>query len=443
MKSTATIARLALAAFLGTSLAIVPVSGISLSGLGVSDALAQSSEQQKPKKRKTRRARTVGQTVARKLGAVGTLMEEKDYVGAMVELDKLLARKINDYERGRVHYYRGYVFSDQGDYKNAILAYEAVLGLKDLPTKFEDQIRFQLAQLNFAEGRYRKSLRLLDDWMQYQETPSIQSYKIKGQAHYALEEYKQALVPLETAIRRTRELGKPVRENMWGLIKTVYREMGNLKKVREILEILIINYPPKASYWLELAFSYGELGLMDKELAAIEMAYIQGFLVKENHQIGLAQRYMNAEAPIKAAWVMSKGLDDELIEGAKKTFDVYSQALVQAREYRDAEKPLEQAAKLSDDGELYLRLGSVYAERDNWSGAISALRRGLQKGLKRPDHGHMQLGRAYYNAERLKDARSEFVKARKDKRSRKDATTWIKYLDGEIERRRKLKEAMN
>jgi tetratricopeptide (TPR) repeat protein len=443
MKSTATIARLAVAAILGTSLAIAPVSGVSLSGLGVSQAMAQSSDEKTAKKRKTRRARTVGQTVGRKLGTVATMMEEKDYVGAMAELNKLLDRKINSYERGMVHYYRGYVFSDQGDYKGAIGAYTALLSLEDLPTNFEDQIRFLLAQLNFAEGHYRLSLRLLDEWMKYQETPSIQAYKIKGQAHYALEEYTKALVPLETAIRRTEEAGQTVRENMWGLVKSIYREMGDLKKVREILEILILNYPPKASYWLELAYVYGELEMEAKELAAIEIAYIQGFLVKENHLIGLAQRYMNAEAPIKASWVIGKGLDDGQIEEEEKTFDVYSQSLVQAREYRDAEAPLKKAAKLSDDGELFLRLGSVYSERDNWSGAISALRKALQKGVKRPDQGRMQLGRAYYNAERLKDARAEFRKARKDKRSRKDAARWIKFLDSEIERIRRLKEAMN
>lgn len=444
MKTTASISRIAAAAVLGASLAIVPVSGSNLTGLGVSQALAQSSGQKATPKRKTRRARTLNQTLARKLGEVATLIEEeKDYAGALIALDKLMERKNNSYEVGMIHYYRGYVFSDQGDYKNALVAYSALLGIEGLPTNFEDQIRFLLAQLNFAEGHYRKSLQLLDEWMKYQETPSIQAYKVKGQAHYALEEYRQALKPLETAIRLVQEAGQTVRENTWGLVKSIYREIGNLSKVREILEILILNYPPKASYWLELAYVYGELEMQDKELAAIEVAYIQGFLEKENHLVGLAQRYMNAEVPIKASWVMGKGLDDGNVEKAEKTFDVYSQSLVLAQEYKDAEKPLEAAAKMSDKGELYLRLGSVYAERDNWSGAISALRKALRKGVKRQDQAHMQLGRAFFNAERLVDARKEFNKARKDSRSRKDAGSWIKYLNNEIERRKRLKDSLN
>lgn len=451
MKTTATNTRLALAAVLGLSLAIAPVSGITLSGsgitlsgIGASEALAQSSDKPATKKRKTRRAKTVGQTVGRKLGEVATLIEEdKDYVGAMAILTKLLERKINSYERGMVHYYRGYVYSDQGDYKNAIVAYSALLDIEDLPTNFEDQIRFLLAQLNFAEGHYRKSLTLLDEWMKYQEKPSIMAYKVKGQAHYALEEYRQALVPLETAIRLTQEAGQTVRENTWGLVKSVYREMENLDKVREILEILILNYPPKAGYWLELAYAYGELNMETKELAAIEVAYIQGFLEKENHLIGLAQRYMNAEAPIKASWVMSKGLESGQIEKAEKTYDVYSQSLVLAQELKDSEDPLERAAKMSDKGDLSLRLGSVYAARDNWSGAIKALRQAMRKGVKRKDQAYLQLGRAYFNAERLVDARKEFIKARADKRSRKDAASWIKYLDSEIARRKQLKEAFN
>ena len=442
MRTTATLSRFAVATLLGASLAIAPVSGTNLSGLGVSKALAQ--EKKAPPKRKTRRARTLNQTLARRLGEVAAMIEEeKNYAGALIELDKLMGRRNNSYEVGMIHYYRGYVFSDQGDYKNALVAYSALLGIEDLPTNFEDQIRFLLAQLNFAEGHYRKSLQLLDEWIKYQETPSIQAYKVKGQAHYALEEYRQALAPLETAIRLVQEAGQTVRENTWGLVKSIYREIGNLAKVREILELLILEYPPKAAYWLEVAYVYGELGIEDKELAAIEVAYVQGFLEKENHIVGLAQRYMNAEAPIKASWVMSKGIDDGNIEKAEKTFDVYSQSLVQAREYKDAEDPLEKAAKLSDEGDLYLRLGSVYGERDNWSGAISAFRNSLRKGVKRTDRAQMQLGRAYYNADRLADARKAFSEARKDSRSRKDAANWIKYLNSEIARRKRLAEAIN
>lgn len=442
MKTTAIISRLVVASLLGASLAILPVSGMKIPGLGASEAMAQSSGEKKPPRRKTVRARVVSQKVGRKLGEVYELMEVKDYAGAMVELDKLLAGKIKPYDRGRVLYYRGIVYSTQGDYKNAIGAYSSLMKIKDLPTNFVDQVKYQLAQLNFAEGHYRVALKLLDEWMLYQENPSIQSYKLKGQAHYVLEEYRQALAPLETAIRLTEAANKPVRENTWNLIKSIYREMGNSAKVREILEHLILNYPPKATNWLELASVYGDLEMADKELAAIELAYIQGFLEKENHLISLAQRYMNAEAPIKASWVMGKGLDNGLVEEAEKTFDVYSQSLVQAREYRESEDPLEQAAKLSEKGDLYMRLGSVYGERDNWSGAISAFRNALRKGVKRTDTAHMQLGRAYYNADRLSDARSEFNKARKDSRSKKDAANWIKYLTSEIARRKRLKQAV-
>lgn len=444
MKTTAKNTNLALAAILGMSMAITPVSGISLSGFDFSEAAAQSSANPAPKKRKTRRARTLNQTLARKLGEVAVMIEEeKDHAGAMVALNKLLQRKNNSYERAMVHYYRGYVYSDQGDYENAIGAYTSLLSAEDLPTNLEDQIRFLLAQLNFAEGHYRLSLKLLDEWMQYQETPSLQAYRVKGQAHYALEEYRQALVPLVTAIRLTEEAGRTVRENMWGLVKSIYREMENLPKVREVLETLILNYPPKAAYWLELAYVYGELGLEEQELATIEVAYIQGFLVKGSHLVGLAQRYLNADAPIKASWVMSTGLKDGIIEEAEKTFDVYSQSLVMASEYKAAEDPLEKAAKLSDKGDLYLRLGSVYAERDNWSGAITALQLALKKGVRRKDQAHLQLGRAYYNADRLNDARRSFAQARKDKRSKKDAASWIKYLNSEIARRKQLAEALN
>ena len=51
---------------------------------------------------------------------------------------------------------------------------------------------------------------------------------------------------------------------------------------------------------------------------------------------------------------------------------------------------MEKAAAKSDEGELYVRLGNVYLDGDQFSKAADAVQKGLDKGgVKRPDQARL------------------------------------------------------
>ena len=105
---------------------------------------------------------------------------------------------------------------------------------------------------------------------------------------------------------------------------------------------------------------------------------------------------------------------------------------------------LEAAASKSDDGELYCRLGSVYLDNDQFRKAADANKRGLAKGgVKRPDQCQLVKGMAHFNLKEYSAARKAFKAAARDKRSVKYADQWIKYMDNEIDRQKKLEEGIN
>ena len=56
------------------------------------------------------------------------------------------------------------------------------------------------------------------------------------------------------------------------------------------------------------------------------------------------------------------------------------------------------------------------------------------------DTARLVLGMAYFNDKQYNSARKAFDAARKDKRSEKYASQWIKYLNSELDRQKTLKD---
>lgn len=411
----------------------------NFAGLGnfaIGTALAQDK---KTPPRKTRKTPAMREIAFKKIEKAQQYVDEKDYASALEELDEMSRmRGLNSYETAMMWNFRAYIYYDQDKYGDAINAYKQVLAQPDLPLGFEDQIKYGLAQLYFVEENYTESLKYLDDWLQYQESPNAQAYILKGQIHYQLQQYREAIEPIETAIRLTEESGGQVKENWWLLLRSMYYELNDLPKVREILEILVLNWP-KPEYWLQLASVYGDTNEDAKQLATMEIAYQEGALVKENHLVTLAQLYMYNEVPIKAARVMQKGMEDKIVEGTERNYEILAQALVAAKEFDSAIAPMKRAAELSDEGELFTRLASVYMERERWDDCVDAISQGLKKGsVDRPDQASMVQGMCFYNNDDLSGALGSFRSARRDDRSRQAASQWITFLTKEQERRRQI-----
>ena len=110
----------------------------------------------------------------------------------------------------------------------------------------------------------------------------------------------------------------------------------------------------------------------------MEAAYEQGFLDRSSELVTMSYLYLNAEAPYYAGSVMQKGLDDELVEEKSKNYELAGSAWAQAREVEKSIPMMEKAAAKSDEGELYVRLGNVYLDGDQFAKAAES----VQKGLK-------------------------------------------------------------
>jgi tetratricopeptide (TPR) repeat protein len=403
-------------------------------------------EEEKKKPQETRRTPALRNKVYERLAEAQAFIEAKQYEEALEVLrdmeDDSGKRALNSYELANLYNLFAFVYYSQEDFKGALGAYEQVINQPDIPLAMEINTRYTVAQLYFVMEDWQGGIDALHDWFKVADAPSAQAYILLGQGYYQLKDYSNALKNTLTAVNMYKEKGKVPKEQWYSLLRFLYFEKNDIPMTVATLEEMIVHYPKK-QYWVQLSHMYGESKDEKRQLAAMETAYVQDLLDKDREQVTMAYLYLNAEVPYKAARVLDKGIKNESVEDSSKTLEILGNSWRQAQEVKKSIPVMEQAADKSEEGELFCRLGSVYLDNDQFKEAIAANKKGLaRKGVKRRDNCQLVLGMAYFNTQQYSNARKAFKEAAKDKRSKKYADQWMKYMDNEIERQKRLEEGL-
>jgi len=431
------ISLLALQAVMPTLLQSVDVSMTA----GVAHAQAKDKAAEKPKK-KTKRTQAMSSKVYEKVLEAQELVELKNYDAALELLGELGQgrRKLNQAEQANIFNTYAFIYYSLEQYPKAIEAYKNIINIVDGPEGQQIQARYSIAQLYFVTDRWREGVDALKDWMSVSTIVGASAYNLLSQGHYQLKEYDPALENIEIAIAMFKADGKVPKENWYGLQRFLYYEKNDYAKVVEILGEMIVHYPKK-SHWVQLSAMYSELKNEDRQLAAMETAYVQGLLTKEKELINMAYLFLASDVPHKAAKVLDRGVEEKIIDPTSKNLELLGGAWRQSQEIKKAIPVMAKAASKSEKGELWYRLCSVYLDSDQFEKAVDSCNKGIKKGgLKRADSANLVLGMALFNLQKYKSARSAFNKAAKDKRSKKYASQWLKHMANTIKRQKSLEE---
>lgn len=405
---------------------------------------AQENKDAKPAQ-KTKRTQALNNKVYEKLQKAQEAIEAKNYAEAFSVLDEMknnTKKPLNDYELSNVLNLYAFVYYSQEDYKNALKAYKEITVLTEAPEGTKVAALYSLAQLYFVTENFPKAVESLLEWFKVAPEASKGSnqYVLLGQGYYQLKDFDKALFNVNKAVDMYKAKGKVPKENWFGLQRFLYYEKNNYKQVVAILNELLVHYPKK-QYWMQLSAMQSELKSDSKQLAAMETAYVQGMLEKEKELINMAYLFLANDVPYKAAKVLDRGIREKKIEPTSKNLELLGNAWRQSQEIKKAIPEMAKAAAKSDKGELWARLGNIYLDNDDYKNAVKAVKSGLKKGgVKRPDTANLVLGMAYYNMKQYGSARKAFLSAKKDKRSEKYASQWIKFMTKELERQKSLEE---
>ena len=433
---------------------------------------AQSqSDTKKPIKYK--KARALQTSTAKKMAKVYEALEEVDDAGepkpdmetVLRVLTELRNNKdeLKSYDRSVMWNAWAYVYMTDGKYPQAMDAYTKLMNEPEVTIGLRNGAILALAQLNLAQENYQKGIQLILQWMDEVDTVTAQSWSLLGQAYFAINNYRKSMSSLETAISLAEEEGYKPRESWYqllaGCISELKEEIGekeSLLRQRDIFEILVNLYPKKL-YFIQLGGVYGQLGRERDYMITLKAAYQKDFLDKESEYLALAQLLLLNKNPYWAAEVLVSGQQkivttvetvvDEVtkeetkiektgpvVKDTEKNLKTLADAWRMAQEIDKAIPILERAAKMSKDGKSYVLLGNLYLSEDKVQDAVSAIKKGLEKGkIKDLSQVYLTLGQAHFELEEFDEAKKNFRIAARDKKKKikTQANNWIKYTENE------------
>ncbi|MDJ0905868.1 MAG: hypothetical protein QNI96_07605 [Woeseiaceae bacterium] len=416
-----------------------------LLGLLAGPALAQDDEdaaERESRNQKTKQAQAVSKEVYEKIEKAQEMVDAKDYAGALRSLNNLYnPDKLTEYEQSNVLNYIGFVYYNMDDIPNAMRTYEKMLAIPSLEETLRKNTTYTLAQLYTMQEDYPKALTTLDKWFLLETNPRPEAFILKAQNLYQVERYAEMIEPIRNAMRVAEERGKEVKEDWYALLNFAYFQQEDYRQVRDIQKIMLVNWPKKR-YWFSLAGAYTELGEDENLINAYAAAYDQRMLEKESELVTMAQLYMQREVPYKAAVLLEAEMESGRVARSAKNYRLLSQAWQLSMEDEKAIPALTEAARLSTDGELDVRLGNALLNTGQYGECVKAVETGLRKGgLKSPDNAYISLGMCLYNQRKYTASIQAFQNAAKTPRSRRMANQWITVIRSEIERNEQIRLA--
>lgn len=358
--------------------------------------------------------------------AVGVLDRiEQDYAGN---------RRLNSYEIANLHNFRALVHDDRGEHAAAIAAYEAVLAQPPLPPQMEARTRLRLAQLYFAARDFRRADAAYARWFALDEPAADpQSWLQHAQALYELEQYARALEVVDAGLQAAARQRQQPGEEWFVLRRALYYARGDFRMTEKVLEELAARWPRK-DYIVQLSGIHGELGDRPAQVAAMELAWLAGWLTSEEELSNLAWLYLDNGRPLDAVELLSAALADGRMASTPANDELLGIAWQRARENVQAFDALAAAAARAGDAGMWLRLANLRLAEHDAAGAVHAARRALGLGGANADEARLLLGVALYRDGKPDLAREVFGAAQADARTAAAARQWLQYLDWEAAR---------
>ena len=335
----------------------------------------------------------------------------EDWPSAITAVDSLLIDQPN---RTDLYVLKGSAMYQQKQYKEMIPIINKAISIAEEANAF----RLEQRQKNITEVASKYRVKYDRDQVDYISLASQIKIKLKEDLT-SIRTSSEKYVEIEDAIKSVEVDAKnlaigPTKENWWLLLRAAYFELEQMDNVKTVLQRLVIEWSKK-EYWTQLSAFYGQDKQEKEQMAAYQTAYHEGFLEKSSEFVQMAQLYLSVEAPYEAARILQKAIDEGKVDKEEKNWKLLAQAWFLAQYDEEAIVALREAAKLSDDGELDIRLARSLSNMANFKDCIGAAQTAIKKGdLKRLDESYITLGMCQFEEALYDDAKQAFANAKVD-----------------------------
>ena len=377
----------------------------------------------------------ISQKTYEAITTIQALLDAEQWREAQQEILALLERRLNGYERAHALNMLGYTYFNENDYDSALASFLQALEQPGLPPSQVRALLTTTSQVCLAAERYPEAEKYALELLSLEEAhPQPQSQIVLAQAYMGMEEWQKAVGPIKKALKMQTDAGAKPRENWMLMLSSVYYSLEDYASMRELLYEMVELYPAE-KYLINLAALHGQLGDTEKQLALIEALLDDERLEKSYHLMSLVNLFLAKGMPYKAADLLQREMEAGRIETTRQNLEMQSQAWYLAGEEDRAIPPLEEAAALSGEGELFLRVARLYMDNYQWQSAEKAARRSLEiGGLRDPGGAWLVVGMALARGDKLEAARRAFVEAAAHEQSAEWARQWLRFVDTEQRR---------
>ena len=341
----------------------------------------------------------------------------EDWPSVITAVDSLLRDQPN---RTDLYVLKGSAMYQQKQYEEMIPIINKAISIAEEANAF----RLEQRQRNITEVASKYRVKYDKNQVDYISLASQIKIKLKEDLT-SIRTSSEKYVEIEDAIKSVEADAKnlaigPTKENWWLLLRAAYFELEQMDNVKTVLQRLVIEWSKK-EYWTQLSAFYGQDKQEKEQMAAYQTAYHEGFLEKSSEFVQMAQLYLSVEAPYEAARILQKAIDEGKVDKEEKNWKLLAQAWFLAQYDEEAIVALREAAKLSDDGELDIRLARSLSNMANFKDCIDAAQTAIKKGdLKRLDESYITLGMCQFEEARYDDAKQAFANAKVDADYRND-----------------------
>lgn len=351
------------------------------------------------------------------------LMDQAKYPAALNQLQALLPKVADKhYEFALVHQHIAYIYLEQGNYAQGLLALEKTLEYADtLPKETVQNLRYNLAQSAAQTENYQKAEQALDRWFAEEKRPSADAWYLRGLVQFKRQHSKQAVDFLNRA------LSMSFHENWAVLLLSIHLELKEFSNAALILKQLVNAFPEKKEYWNNLCDVYLMTENYKRALAVLRLAAHRVRLDEKEH-IKLAHLYMHQGIPLAAAQLLQRAIDTRQVHSNASNFELLANSWAAARDPEKELVYLQRAAKLRNDGNLYYRCAQILLRMEKWRDAVQMLDSALASKLQSPGQSYLLKGIAAYQAGLIQTAIQAFQRAGQFDNTRNQAKAWLSQV---------------
>jgi tetratricopeptide (TPR) repeat protein len=162
----------------------------------------------------------------------------------------------------------------------------------------------------------------------------------------------------------------------------------------------------------------------------MRLAHSAQLLTEDGELRRLSDLLLNRGLPQQAAEVLEQAFAQQIVRADEAAYTKLGTAWFTAGEPDKAVLPLENAARIANSGDAYVRLAIVHVDRRDWAAAIAALHAAMGRGsLTDEGRANLLMGVALYAQGQFMEARDWLLMAAEVAAHRAAAQSYLDAID--------------